>query len=71
MNQNMQNLYEKALKIASESNRASISLMQRELNIGYNRAAKLLERMELEGIVSEPTESGRRIFYGLKPVDYD
>ncbi|MCX7991161.1 MAG: DNA translocase FtsK 4TM domain-containing protein [Proteobacteria bacterium] len=46
--------YEEAVKIVIESRQASISHLQRRLRIGYNRAARMIERMEREGIVSPP-----------------
>ncbi len=53
-------LYDKAVAIVTESRRASISGVQRRLKIGYNRAARLIEQMELEGIVSAPQHNGNR-----------
>jgi S-DNA-T family DNA segregation ATPase FtsK/SpoIIIE len=44
-------LYEAALKIAYQYGKISVSMLQRKLRIGYNRAARLVERMEEEGIV--------------------
>ncbi len=45
-------LYDQALAIVTEQRTASISMIQRRLRIGYNRAARMIERMEREGIVS-------------------
>jgi S-DNA-T family DNA segregation ATPase FtsK/SpoIIIE len=45
-------LYDQAVAIVTETRQASISLVQRRLRIGYNRAARMIERMEQEGIVS-------------------
>ncbi|MFN3476573.1 MAG: DNA translocase FtsK, partial [Candidatus Methylomirabilales bacterium] len=51
-------LYRQAVEIVLQTRQASISLLQRRLRIGFNRAARLIERMEAEGIVS-PMEGGR------------
>jgi len=53
-------LYDKAVAIVTESRRASISGVQRRLKIGYNRAARLVEMMEAQGIVSAPQHNGNR-----------
>src|SRR6185312_11010682 len=53
-------LYDKAVAIVTESRRASISGVQRRLKIGYNRAARLIEMMEQQGIVSTPLHNGNR-----------
>lgn len=53
-------LYDEAVQIVMESKRASISLVQRRLRIGYNRAARLLEDMEKAGLVSEIQPNGLR-----------
>ncbi len=52
--------YPEAVKFIKTSGKASISGLQRELRIGYNRAAWLLERMQVEGIVSQPAPDGTR-----------
>ena len=44
-------LYDQAVQIVSETRQASISMVQRRLRIGYNRAARMIERMEAEGVV--------------------
>jgi DNA segregation ATPase FtsK/SpoIIIE, S-DNA-T family len=46
--------YDSAVFIVTSERKASISYLQRRLNIGYNRAAKLIERMQQEGVVSAP-----------------
>jgi DNA segregation ATPase FtsK/SpoIIIE, S-DNA-T family len=53
-------LYDEAVKIVTESRRASISGVQRRLKIGYNRAARLIEAMEAAGIVTPPEHNGDR-----------
>ncbi|MDR2032406.1 MAG: DNA translocase FtsK 4TM domain-containing protein [Azoarcus sp.] len=53
-------LYDKAVDIVIKTRRASISLVQRHLRIGYNRAARLLERMEQDGVVSPMGSNGNR-----------
>lgn len=53
-------LYDAAVKVVREKNTPSISLVQRHLRIGYNRAARLLEQMESEGVVSAMQSNGSR-----------
>lgn len=53
-------LYRRAVEIVMQQGKASTSFIQRRLEIGYNRAANLMERMETEGIVSAPNHSGKR-----------
>lgn len=53
-------LYDQAVAIVTETRRASISLVQRKLKIGYNRAARLIEQMETDGVVSELQSNGTR-----------
>jgi len=53
-------LYDSAVAIVLKNRRASISLVQRNLRIGYNRAARLLEQMEQSGIVSSMQSNGNR-----------
>jgi S-DNA-T family DNA segregation ATPase FtsK/SpoIIIE len=53
-------LYDQAVAFVTESRRASISSVQRQLRIGYNRAARLVEEMEASGIVSPPEHNGQR-----------
>ena len=47
-------LYDQAVAQVTESRQASISWLQRRLRVGYNRAARMIERMEREGVVSAP-----------------
>ncbi len=53
-------MYDQAVAIVLKNRRASISLVQRHLRIGYNRAARLLEQMENSGIVSSMQSNGNR-----------
>ncbi|RLB70762.1 MAG: DNA translocase FtsK [Deltaproteobacteria bacterium] len=52
-------LWDDAVKIVTDSRQASISMVQRRLRVGYNRAARMIERMELEGIVGPSDGSGK------------
>src|SRR5690242_9190164 len=52
--------YDKAVAIVKRDRKASTSYIQRRLQIGYNRAASLMERMELEGIVGQANHAGKR-----------
>jgi S-DNA-T family DNA segregation ATPase FtsK/SpoIIIE len=63
-----QALYDKAVRIVTESRRASISGVQRHLRIGYNRAARLIEQMEQDGVVSAPLHNGQREVLAPPPV---
>lgn len=53
-------LYRKAVQIVMRDKKISTSYIQRNLRIGYNRAADLMDRMEREGIVSPPNHAGKR-----------
>jgi S-DNA-T family DNA segregation ATPase FtsK/SpoIIIE len=53
-------LYDQAVEVVVKNRRASISLVQRHLRIGYNRAARLLEQMEQSGLVSTMSSNGNR-----------
>jgi S-DNA-T family DNA segregation ATPase FtsK/SpoIIIE len=53
-------LYRKAIQIVAESQKASTSYLQRQLRVGYNSAARLIERMEKDGKVGQPDHVGRR-----------
>ena len=46
-------MYDMAVRVVTESRQASISWLQRKLRVGYNRAARMIERMEREGVVSQ------------------
>jgi DNA segregation ATPase FtsK/SpoIIIE, S-DNA-T family len=53
-------LYDKALAIVARDRKATVSYIQRRLEIGYNRSARLIERMEEEGVISKPNHKGLR-----------
>lgn len=53
-------LYDQAVSVVAREGKASTSFIQRHLNIGYNRAAKLIEQMEKEGIVGAANHVGKR-----------
>lgn len=53
-------LYDQAVSIVAQEGKASTSLIQRRLQIGYNRAARIIEQMEAEGVISKADRVGRR-----------
>jgi S-DNA-T family DNA segregation ATPase FtsK/SpoIIIE len=53
-------LYQQAVQIVTRDRKASTSYIQRRLQIGYNRAASLMERMEQEGVVGQANHAGKR-----------
>ena len=53
-------LYDQAVAVVIRDRKASTSYVQRQLRIGYNSAARLIERMEAEGVVSRPNHAGKR-----------
>jgi len=53
-------LYDQAVALVAREGKASTSFVQRHLQIGYNRAARLIERMEAEGVVGKPNHVGKR-----------
>ena len=57
---NTDELYSKAVSIVISQQKVSTSFIQRYLQIGYNRAARMVEQMEEEGIISEASHSGKR-----------
>ena len=57
---NVDELYSQAVNIVLEQQKVSTSFIQRYLQIGYNRAARIVEKMEEDGIISEPSHSGKR-----------
>jgi len=64
-------LYDEALEFVTVSRRVSISSIQRKFRIGYNRAARIVEQMEMQGVVSTPGNNGAREVLAPPPVkDY-
>ena len=63
-------LYDDAVRIVTETRRASISGVQRRLKIGYNRAARLIEAMEAAGIVTAPEHNGDRKVIAPPPPNH-
>ena len=62
-------LYDEAVYYVTQSRRASISSVQRKLRIGYNRAARLIEAMELAGVVTEMGSNGSREVLAPSPQE--
>ncbi|MDR1477061.1 MAG: hypothetical protein LBI17_02950, partial [Rickettsiales bacterium] len=54
-------LYARAVQIVLASDRPSISYLQRQLGVGYNKSANLIEKMQANGILSAPDSTGRRV----------
>jgi len=62
-------LYDKAVDIVLRERKASTSFIQRHLQLGYNKAATLIERMEREGIISGANAVGKREVFGRNPEE--
>ena len=62
--------YDKAVQIVCETGKASISMLQRRLRVGYNRAARMIEKMEEEGLVGGSDGVKGRPVYG-RPIPRD
>ena len=60
-------LYDHAVRVVTETRKASISSVQRRLKIGYNRAARMIEEMEQAGIVTAPNHQGNREVLAPQP----
>ncbi|WP_275973120.1 DNA translocase FtsK [Stutzerimonas marianensis] len=61
-------LYDEAVRFVTESRRASISAVQRKLKIGYNRAARMIEAMEMAGVVTSMNTNGSRDVLAPPPL---
>jgi S-DNA-T family DNA segregation ATPase FtsK/SpoIIIE len=73
-------LYDQAVKIVLRDKKCSVSYVQRRMQIGYNKAASLIERMEKEGVLGPANHSGKReilahsrarVIHGAEPGDLD
>jgi S-DNA-T family DNA segregation ATPase FtsK/SpoIIIE len=53
-------LYDQAVDVVAQHRKASTSFLQRQLRIGYNRAADLIDRMEMEGVIGRANHVGKR-----------
>ncbi|WP_449553594.1 DNA translocase FtsK [Lelliottia amnigena] len=62
-------LFDQAVNFITEKRKASISGVQRQFRIGYNRAARIIEQMEAQGIVSEPGHNGNREVLAPPPFE--
>lgn len=64
-------LYDEAVRIVTESRKASISYIQRRLKVGYNRAARMVEEMESSGLVGPLEANGSREVLAAPPPPVD
>ena len=64
-------LFDQAVAVVAREGKASTSFIQRHLNIGYNRAAKLIEQMEKEGIITQANHAGKREILVRRTGDED
>jgi S-DNA-T family DNA segregation ATPase FtsK/SpoIIIE len=60
-------LYDEAVAFVTETRRVSVSSVQRKFRIGYNRAARIVEQMELTGVVTSAGHNGQREVIAAKP----
>lgn len=61
-------LYDQAVALVLRDRKASTSYVQRRLQLGYNRASSLIERMQAEGVVGPPNSAGKREIIGAEAV---
>ena len=69
--ENVDALYDEAVRIVTETRKASISYVQRRLKIGYNRSARMIEEMESTGVVGPLESNGQREVLAPPPVAVD
>ena len=62
-------LYDQAVAFVTKTRRASISSVQRQLRVGYNRAARMIETMEMAGVVTPAEENGKREVLAPPPIE--
>lgn len=62
-------LYDQAIEFVTRTRRASISSVQRHLRVGYNRAARMIEAMEMAGVITAAEENGRRDVIAPPPTE--
>jgi len=62
-------LYDQAVEFVTRTRKASISSVQRQLRVGYNRAARMIETMEMTGVITAAEENGRREVLAPPPPD--
>ena len=62
-------MYEQAVALVLREGKVSISFVQRHLQVGYNRSARLVERMENDGVVSPPNHQGKREVLGRRKTN--
>lgn len=63
-------LYDEAVAIVTRERKASTSFIQRKLRIGYNRAARIMEIMEEDGVISQANHAGKREVLAPEPPDF-
>jgi S-DNA-T family DNA segregation ATPase FtsK/SpoIIIE len=61
-------LYDDAVNFVTEKRRVSISSVQRQFRIGYNRSARIVEQMEIQGVVSTAGNNGAREVLAPPPI---
>ena len=62
-------LYDQAVEFVTRTRRASISSVQRQLRVGYNRAARMIETMEMAGVITPAEDNGRREVLAPPPIE--
>ena len=62
-------LYDQAVEFVTRTRRASISSVQRQLRVGYNRAARMIETMEIAGVITPAEDNGRREVLAPPPIE--